>query len=121
MSMKSKFKINQLAAQPIDVELVHPVAGATGIFVKMCGPHSSKLKAAFEEYQKLDTPTDEDNVRLFTASMIGWDEEAFEQPFTPENALNFFKQPENGWIAEQLAPTMMDKNKFFRVEGDKAS
>src|SRR4051812_11748779 len=111
--MKAKFKINQLAAQPVDVELIHPTIGATGIFVKMCGPHSSKLKVAFEEYQKVDKPTDADNVKLFVASLMGWDDEAFEQPFSDQAALAVFSQPENGWIAEQLAPLMLDKTKFF--------
>jgi hypothetical protein len=120
-NMKAKFKINQLAAKPVDVELVHPTIGATGIFVQMCGPHSAKLKTAFEAYYKLENPTETDQIKLFVASLMGWDEEAFEQPFSPEAALAFFSQPENSWISEQLAPVMVDKTKFFRVEGRKAS
>lgn len=114
--MKAKFKINQLAAQPINVELVHPVAGPTGIFVKMCGPHSSKLKAALEVYNKIDSPTEAESIQMFASSLMGWDEDAFEMPFSDANAALFLSQAENRWIVDQIAPMSMDRNKFFRVE-----
>lgn len=118
---KQKFKISQLAAKPITVELVHPVAGETGIFLSVCGPHSPKLRAAFAEYNSKETKSDKDHTDLIAGMVMDWDVEAFELPYSDENAKIVFAQVENSWIVEQLAPMVRDYTLFFRPEGEPAA
>jgi hypothetical protein len=113
---KAKFKINQLAAKPVDVDLIHPTEGLTGIVVKLVGPHSRQFKDAYEAFKNSEQTVD-DNLLLFVSCVIGWDEEAFEMPYSTENAMKLFKNPENAWIAECIAPVMRDSLQFFRTEG----
>lgn len=118
---KIKFKINQLAAKPIDVELEHPTEGKTGIIVKMCGPHSKQFKEAATVFRNLEKPTDEDHLKLFTSCLMGWDEEAFDQPFSVEAANAMLIQPESQWIMDFLAPMVRDHKLFFRPQNEQAA
>jgi hypothetical protein len=110
--MKAKFKITQLAAKPIKVELVHPTQGETGIFVDLVGPHSKQFHTAFEAFEASEQKQ-EDNLKLFASCFIGWDDEAFEMPFSAENALAFFSNSDNAWAANFIAPILKDANRFF--------
>ncbi len=117
--MKQKFKISQLAAKPIEVELEHPTAGKTGIFIKLVGPQSKQFRDALDVFQKSEN-TEEDNLKLFASCLVGWDEEAFEKPFSVEAAVEFFSAPENAWAANFLIPIVKDHTKFFRPLDGKA-
>lgn len=121
--MKTKFRINDLAAKPLDVELEHPTVGKTGIFIKIVGPHSTAMKTALKAYfAKAEADrTEADELTLFTSCLTGWDEEAFEAPFNAENVHAFFSQPENTWVTEQVVPKLKDSKAFFRAEGGEAS
>ena len=110
--MKAKFRVSQLAAKPIDIELVHPVMGETGIFIKLAGPHSPQFQAARKAYQASEGK-EEDGVRLFSSCVIGWDTEAMESEWSVENAFNYFNQPENSWAVEFLTPVIKDEMRFY--------
>lgn len=118
--MKAKFKIMQLAAKPVDFELIHPVHGATGIIVKLAGPHSKEFRATVERLQQADQ-TNVDliarGVEILSACIVGWDEEAFEMPWSPEAAKAFITLPENQWAAEQLGAKINDQALFFPAIG----
>ena len=111
--MKAKFKVNQLAAKPIEVELKHPVHGDTGIMVKIVGPQSKQFAEAAAEFEASAKGPD-DNIRMFARCFVDWDADAFEMPFSHEDCFNFLKQPENGWVAETVAPLVKDHLHFFR-------
>lgn len=115
--MKAKFKVSQLAAKAIEVELVHPTAGETGIKVKLLGPHSQQVRDAYAKYHAIETPSDGDEYELLAGCFAGWDEEAFEMEFSKENVIKFFSNPENSWAAQSVAPTLKDPNAFFRPKG----
>lgn len=113
---KAKFKISQLAAKQIDLELEHPVEGPTGIIVKLVGPQSTQFRDALKVFEESEG-TEEDNLKLFAACFVGWDEEAFEQPFSVEAAAEFLSKPENSWVANVIVPIVKDYTKFFRTAG----
>lgn len=114
--MKAKFKVSQLAAKPIDVELKHPTEGDTGIFVKIVGPQSKQFRDALAKFEESEGTAD-DNLDLFAACFVGWDEEAFEQEFSNEAARHFLKAPENAWAANFLIAIIKDHTQFFRAVG----
>lgn len=111
--MKAKFKLSQLAAKPITVELKHPKFGDTGIEVTLVGPMSTQFRTALDKFRALDTVTDADQLELFVSTIVGWDEEAFERPFSKEAALEVFGQPENEWMTNQLTEVAKEALNFF--------
>lgn len=114
--MKQKFKMNDLAAKPLELELEHPVIGKTGIKIKLLGPHSQQVRDAFGVFEASEKKED-DQLKLFANCLLGWDEEAFEMPFSVENAMKFFRVPENAWAASFIGPKLKDPNIFFRAKG----
>ncbi len=115
--MKSKFKIKTLAAKPTDFELVHPVHKETGIMISMRGPHSKEWREAFDKYKD-----DEKNgsLELMVAAIVGWDEDAFELPCTPENVKTVLADPVNEWIAQEVVRHLWDVSAFFSAGGGAA-
>ena len=111
-SVKAKFKISQLAAKPIEVELVHPVHGETGIMFNLVGPHSKVFQDAKEVYVASEG-TAADNFRLMSACVIGWDEEAMEMPWSEENSFKFFSNEANIWAIHFLTPIIKDEMNFY--------
>lgn len=111
--MKAKFKIHQLAAKPVDVELIHPKHGETGIVIKLVGPHSEIWRSALTEYQK-NTESEDANLKLMASSVIGWDEEAFEQPYSPEAVLALLSDPANEWLTAQIVSHVGETSLFFQ-------
>lgn len=111
-TIKSKFKISQLAAKPIEVELVHPVHGETGIIFNVVGPHSKVFQDAKDVYINSDGNAT-DNFKLMSACIIGWDEEAMEMPWSTENSFKFFSTEENIWAIHFLTPIIKDEINFY--------
>jgi len=111
--MKSKFKIKQLAAvDTIDMELIHPKHGATGIVLKAAGPTHPVWKEALKVWRESED-TEADNLALLSACVLAWDEEAFELPYTTENVIAVLGSEENTWIVNQVGQTVRDHTKFF--------
>lgn len=111
--MKAKFKIKQLAAvDTIDLELVHPKHGATGIMLKAAGPTHPAWKEALDVWRKSED-TEADNLELLASTVLGWDEDAFELPYTKENVIAVLGAEENTWIVNQVGATVRDHTKFF--------
>lgn len=119
--MKAKFKLMELAAQPVDLELVHPVFGDTGIIVKLVGPHSTEyheiVKQMIVEQQAGTEQMESSGKRMMAACIVGWDEEGFEMPYSKEAALEVVSKAENTWMLDQIALTIEDYKKFFRQKG----
>lgn len=119
--MKARYKIGQLAAKPISVELKHPLeqfntseTGGTGIFMKVVGPHSKVFNEAKDAFDNSDQ-TKEDNVKLFASCVVGWDKEDFDVEYSPEEAVKLFSDPENVWIVNCIAPIVRDSINFFQA------
>lgn len=111
--MKAKFKLSQLAAQDkITKELVHPKFGDTGIVVTLAGPTHPSWKEALKVYRNGEQ-NEEGNLVLLSSTIIGWDEEAMELPFSPENALEVMKAPANEWMVSFISSTVLDNTTFF--------
>lgn len=111
-TMKTKFKISQLAAKAIDVELIHPEHNKTGIMVELVGPHSKVFQEAKAVYETTDG-TAADNIRLFSACIVGWDSECMEMDWSVENSFNYFSKPENTWAVQFLSPIIRDELNFY--------
>ena len=114
--MKAKFKIMDLAAKPLELELEHPIEGLTNIIVKVVGPHSQQFKDVQKKIQT-EGLTENSNHEVIAACIVGWDEESFEMPYTPENAREFVFKPENQWVCNFLAEYVTDLTLFFRKKG----
>lgn len=113
--MKAKFKLSQLAAvDTVQKELIHPKHGDTGIFVTLAGPTHPAWKAALEIYNGTEGDQNERGLKLFASSVLGWDEEAMEMPYSQENALALFKDPKHEWMARQLTDAVLDNTTFFQ-------
>lgn len=110
--MMKKFKISQLAAKPIDVNLVHPKHGETGIVIKMVGPHSKAWRDALDEYQK-DPEAKDANLKLMSSTLVGWDKDDFEVDFSPEAVQALLADPANEWITTQLVERVGQTALFF--------
>ena len=115
--MKAKFKINQLAAKPLDIELIHPVKGNTGIMVKMVGPHSIQYRELQKRLQAREVINNQDNYEVISSLLIAWDEEAFGIAWSEEAVRTVILNPENQWISNFLSETVTDQLQFFRTEG----
>jgi len=50
---------------------------------------------------------------LFAACVVGWDEEAFELPFTKENVIATFSKTENQWMVLNIVPFIREATNFF--------
>lgn len=111
--MKAKFKIAQLAAKPLELELVHPKHGETGIVITLVGPHSQKFRDAIDAYRETEG-TAQDNLALMASTVVGWDEEAFDGPATPENVMALLGDPVNEWIVTQVSEKIRDSASFFQ-------
>lgn len=112
-----RYNIRQLAAQPLNVHLVHPVLGDTGIFVKVVGPQSKQFRDALTHFESLSEEQQKDpveNARVFTSCILSWDPEDFGEPFSVEAAIRIFLEPENSWIANFLTKVVKDHTLFFR-------
>lgn len=111
--MKAKFKISQLAAvDTVTKELVHPKHGDTGINFTLAGPSHPTWREALKVFR--ESAQDEDaNMALLAATVIGWDEEAMEAPYSPEAVLAAFKKPENEWMTLFVSNTVLDNTTFF--------
>lgn len=112
-----------MAAKPTRVELVHTLqpeynvseTNGTGVFVDLVGPLSKQFQAAKEVYETTEG-TQEDNIRLMSSCIVGWDNEDFDgMECTPENVFAVLSNPENSWIATFLAPVIQDHKNFFPV------
>jgi len=113
--MKAKFKLSQLAAvDTVQKELIHPKHGETGIFVTLAGPTHPTWKAALEEYNASEEEQNIRGLKLFAGSILGWDEEAIELPYTTENVLALFKDDKHEWMARQLTDAVLDNTTFFQ-------
>ena len=119
--MRNKFKVSQMAAKPISVELKHSEeqfnvseTGGTGVFVQVVGPHSKIFQAAKEAFDASEQER-EDNIRLFSSCVTGWDKEDFDVEYSVEAAFNLFNEPENYWMTESISPVIRDSSNFFRV------
>ena len=113
--MKAKFKIMDLAAKPIERELIHPVHGETGIIVKLVGPHSQQFRDLQKRLAEAKEVTTETNYEVIASLIVGWDEEAFEMPCTPENVRDYIFAPENQWVSNFLSEFITDQFQFFRT------
>lgn len=110
--MKAKFKVLQLAAKPVEFELVHPVHGETGIIVKMVGPHSKEFREIVQALQEEPNAVTR-GIEILSSCIVGWDEEAFEMPYSKEAAKDFITMPENEWVVQQLSEKINDQALFF--------
>lgn len=111
--MKSQFKINQLAAKPIELSLIHPTQGDTGIIVKMVGPHSTQFREANKKFKDTEM-SEKDFVEFVASTVTGWDEDAFEMPCSHENVVAALAAPENEWIVVQVMKKFNDSLAFFQ-------
>lgn len=112
--MKAKFKLKQLeSVDTIDKELVHPKHGNTGIMVKLAGPTHPVWKEALKVWRDSED-TEEDNKRLVSSAILGWDEEAFEAPYSKEAVIEAFSNPGNEWMVEYVFGTIREHKNFFQ-------
>lgn len=111
-----KFKVADLAAKPLEVELEHPAVGKTGIKVTVVGPQSKQFRAAYDKYTSLpeDKRDRQADIEFFASCVVGWDAEAFGEPWAAEACTAFFSNPENEWAMKFLSPVMADHQRFFR-------
>lgn len=112
--MKAKFKRSQLAMQDSKtITLQHPVHGDTGIQMTVAGPTHPQWKEALEIFTS--KPEDDENRGrdLFSAAVLGWDEEAMEVPFSKEAVKAIFENDGEEWIAANIVKATQDPNAFF--------
>lgn len=112
--------------QGAEFEVQHPVNGPTGLFIRMNGAHSERVKA---ELRRISTRAkaarsarnDEDEGARFLASVtIGWRSAdgspvtllGEELPFSIENAIRVYK--EYPVIAEQASRFVFDVANFMK-------
>jgi hypothetical protein len=111
-AVKTKFKISQLAAKPATIELIHPSVGETGIVLEIVGQHSKTFQEALAIYESSDN-TPDDNIRLLSSCIVGWDSDSMEMDWSVENAFKFFSDPANQWAIAFLTPFIKNELNFY--------
>lgn len=123
--MKAKFKLSQLALQDRKtITLVHPKHGDTGIEVVIAGPTNPTWEKALKEFhekmdEKVSKPEAEESendyagIELYASAILGWDEEALEQKYSHEAALELLKDEKYYWLGPQIIEATKDHMSFF--------
>jgi hypothetical protein len=113
------------------MELIHPVKGATGIFLSILPEDSEgyRKKVAELARRRVKAGTDLDVVtenelnlelahELTAASIVGWsDDDAFDGSYSPERAIELMKHDGLAWIREQIIAFRTNRSHFFRTAG----
>jgi hypothetical protein len=119
-----KMTLADLKPTSIDMELIHPTKGATGIMLKIVGQDSVQFRQLSKGLMKnrleqgKDTKIDvdqleKDNAALAAACIVGWDEGVF-GPYTADKAVEYMIDPELAWIREQVESFVKTRSNFFR-------
>ena len=112
----------------IQVELIHPVKGATGVFLTLQGEDTPLfrqrtieiMRKRLEDKLEVIDPERlaEESAALVAASIAGWsDDEAFDGPYSEQRAIELMLMPGLMWIREQVESFRKDRSNFFRTAG----
>jgi hypothetical protein len=127
----SKFSLADLKPTSAKMELIHPVEGATGVFVELTGQDSMSFRTISKKLMKQrlaqgsDAKIDvdkleKDNAELAASCIVGWDEEVFGE-FSPEKAKEFMMDPELSWMREEIEAFVKTRTNFFRRDNQTVS
>jgi hypothetical protein len=113
------------------MELIHPVTGATGLYLSILPEDSEVYRKKVAELARrrvkagseLDVVSENElnlelAAELTAASVVGWsNDEAFDGPYSPERAIELMKLDGLAWVREQVAAFRSKRTNFFRTAG----
>jgi len=120
----TKMTLEQLKPTTSKMELIHPVAGASGVYLELIGQDSMPFRNKSKQLMKqrlakgkddaIDVDQlEKDNAELAAACIVGWDQETF-GPFSAEQSRAFMMDPELSWVREQVEVFVRERTNFFR-------
>ena len=103
--------------------LIHPADGQIGVTVEVVGFDSQEWNEGLDKMNEelagelLASKPRLDQVRLngklIAKLVVGWDEEYFGMPFTPDNAEIVLGDPDNVWLVECIEGVVRNRQLFF--------